>query len=77
MFSPHIARQVKALSNVADGTWRAYLADPNSVREASRIRIERALAELGYTPGQSPSGFKGGLARGPFGITSVGWNGPR
>ncbi len=73
MFSPHIARQIKAISGVADATLRAYSINPSSVREASRVRIERALAELG----QAPSGFEGGLARGPLGITSVGWNGPR
>jgi hypothetical protein len=51
MLSPNVVRHVLALSGVAVTTLIRWQRDPLSVREASRLRIERALAELGDAPG--------------------------
>ena len=48
--TPNERRQVHALSAAALDTIRHWERDPASVREASRMRIEAALAQLEQTP---------------------------
>jgi DNA-binding LacI/PurR family transcriptional regulator len=45
--SPDFVRRVCAQSGCARSTLLAFLANRGNVREASRLRIERAMAELG------------------------------
>ena len=45
--SPDLVRQIMARSGCARATVVSCLNNPETVREISRIRIHRALAELG------------------------------
>lgn len=47
MLSPDLVRRISAQSGCARSTLIAYFSNPLRVREASRLRIERAISELG------------------------------
>jgi hypothetical protein len=88
--SPHYQRQLSAVSGVDLRTIKAYIKDPASVREVSRLRIERAIVQVSPEHGMPGLGERDGdpldkmscLAPfagshiNPMGISHLGnWNG--